>query len=159
MRLSTTLSTGQHELPALEQRALHAAQQLTEQRNSLEILFQEAAAEPHAVNEQIQALGSLLKDNRQQQRDYEDLQRLSSTQQALDDRLQALQSKLQALQSEREQRIELGTQTKKQYEAAEQALNVTRQLLERQRLARSASVEELREHLQDNQPCPVCGSH
>ena len=159
VRLSTTLSTGQHELPALEQRALHAAQQLTEQRNSLEILFQEAAAEPHAVNEQIQALGSLLKDNRQQQRDYEDLQRLSSTQQALDDRLQALQSKLQALQSEREQRIELGTQTKKQYEAAEQALNVTRQLLERQRLARSASVEELREHLQDNQPCPVCGSH
>lgn len=159
VRLNNTLNTGQQELPALEQRALHAAQQLTALRNSLEILFQEAAAEPHAVNEQIQTLGSLLKDNRQQQRDYEDLQRLCSTQQAQDVRLLALQSKLQALQTEREQLIEHGTQTKKQYEAAEQALNVTRQLLERQRLARSASVEELREHLQDNQPCPVCGSH
>ena len=35
---------------------------------------------------------------------------------------------------------------------------MTKQLLERQRLARSASVEELREQLQDDQPCP-CGSH
>ncbi|MEK1911176.1 MAG: SbcC/MukB-like Walker B domain-containing protein, partial [Pseudomonas chlororaphis] len=42
---------------------------------------------------------------------------------------------------------------------AEQTLTVTQQLLERQRLARSASVEELREQLQDDQPCPVCGSH
>jgi exonuclease SbcC len=41
---------------------------------------------------------------------------------------------------------------------AEQTLTVTRELLERQRLARSASVEELREQLQDDQPCPVCGS-
>ncbi|MEG1342400.1 MAG: SbcC/MukB-like Walker B domain-containing protein, partial [Pseudomonas sp.] len=34
----------------------------------------------------------------------------------------------------------------------------TRQLLERQRLARSQSVEELRAQLEDDQPCPVCGS-
>lgn len=69
------------------------------------------------------------------------------------------QTKLQALQTEREQRIEQGTETKKHYESAEQALHITRQLLERQRLARTASVEELREQLQDDQPCPVCGSH
>ena len=159
VRLSNTLSTGRQELPALEQRALQAAQQITQLRDSLEILFQEAVAEPQALNEQIHTLGSLLKDNRQQQRDVEDLQRLCHSQQALDTRLQALQSKLQALQTEREQRIEQGTETKKHYESAEQALHITRQLLERQRLARTASVEELREQLQDDQPCPVCGSH
>ena len=158
VRLSTTLSTGHKELPTLEQRAQQATQQLTEVRNSLEILFQEAGAEPHAVNEQIQTLGSLIKDNRQQQRNAEDLQRVCERQHALDTRLLALHSKLQALQTEREQLIEHGTQTKQHFETAEQALQVTRQLLERQRLARSASVEELREQLQDDQPCPVCGS-
>lgn len=112
VRLSNTLSTGRQELPALEQRALQAAQQITQLRDSLEILFQEAVAEPQALNEQIHTLGSLLKDNRQQQRDVEDLQRLCHSQQALDTRLQALQSKLQALQTEREQRIEQGTETK-----------------------------------------------
>ncbi|MGO3622371.1 MAG: AAA family ATPase, partial [Pseudomonas helleri] len=159
VRLSTTLNKGREELPALEQRASQAAQQLTELRSSLEILFQEAGAEPHAVNEQIQTLGSLLADNRQQQRAFEDLQRLCSSQLALEARLQAVQIKLQNLQTEREKLIGQGTQTKKEFEAAEQALRVTQQLLERQRLARSASVEELRAQLQDDQPCPVCGSH
>ncbi len=65
VRLSNNLSTGRKELPGLEQHAQQAVQQLTELRNSLEILFQEAGAEPHAVNEQIQTLGSLLNDNRQ----------------------------------------------------------------------------------------------
>ena len=159
VRLSNNLTTGRKELPGLEQRAQQATQQLTELRNSLEILFQEAAAEPHAVNEQIHTLGSLLKDNRQQQRAFEDLQRLCNSQQALDTRLNALQTKLQALQTERETLVEQGNDTKTRFAAAEQALEVTRQLLERQRLARSASVEELREQLQDDQPCPVCGSH
>ena len=159
VRLSTTLNKGREELPALEQRASQAAQQLTELSSSLEILFQEAAAEPHAVNEQIQTLGSLLADNRQQQRAFEDLQRLCSSQLAVEARLQGVQVKLQNLQTERETLIGQGTQTKKDFEAAEHALRVTQQLLERQRLARSASVEELRAQLQDDQPCPVCGSH
>lgn len=159
VRLSNTLSTGHKELPALEQRAELAARELNELRNTLEILFQEAEAEPQAVNEQIQTLGSLLTDNRQQQRAFEDLQRLCSSQLALDARLQAVQLKLQTLLTEREQLIAQGTATKKQFESAEQALLVTQQLLERQRLARSASVEELRAQLQDDQPCPVCGSH
>ena len=158
VRLSNNLSTGRKELPGLEQRAQQAAQQLTELRNSLEILFQEAGAEPHAVNEQIQTLGSLLNDNRQQQRAFEDLQRLCSSQQALDTRLQELQAKQHSVQQERERLSQQGIQAKAELEKAEQTLQVTRQLLERQRLARSASVEELRGQLQDDQPCPVCGS-
>ena len=159
VRLSTTLTTGRTELPALELRAEQAASHLSELRSSLEILFQEAGAEPHAINEQIQTLGSLLKDNRQQQRDYEDVQRLCNIQLTLQTRLQGLHEKLQTLQAQREQLIAQGTRTKAQCETAEQALQITRQLLERQRLARSASVEELRKQLQDDQPCPVCGSH
>ena len=159
VRLSNTLSKGREELPALEQRASKAVQQLNELNSTLEILFQEAKAEPHAVNEQIQTLSSLLAENRQQQRAFEDLQRLCSGHSALEARLQAVQLKLHTLQTEREHLIEQGTQTKKQFEAAEQALQVTQQLLERQRLARSASVEELRAQLQDDQACPVCGSH
>ena len=158
VRLSNNLSTGRKELPGLEQHAQQAVQQLTELRNSLEILFQEAGAEPHAVNEQIQTLGSLLNDNRQQQRAFEDLQRLCSSQQALDTRLQELQAKQHSVQQERERLSQQGIQAKAELEKAEQTLQVTRQLLERQRLARSASVEELRGQLQDDQPCPVCGS-
>ncbi|MGK9536964.1 hypothetical protein O6466_24305, partial [Salmonella enterica subsp. enterica] len=60
---------------------------------------------------------------------------------------------------QREQLNQTGLQTKAELTVAEQTLSVTKQLLERQRLARSASVEELREQLQDDQPCPVCGSH
>ncbi|RBJ67259.1 chromosome segregation protein SMC, partial [Pseudomonas sp. MWU12-2534b] len=65
-------------------------------------------------------------------------------------------------QNAQQQRDELnreGLQARDELKVAEQALTITRQLLERQRLARSASVEELRGQLQDNQPCPVCGSH
>ena len=158
VRLSNTLGTGRKELPGLEQRARQAAQQLAELRNSLEILFQEAGAEPHAVNEQIQTLGSLLKDNRQQQRAFEDLQRLCSSQQALDTHLHELQAKQHSVQQERDRLSQQGIKAKADLAVAEQTLQVTRQLLERQRLARSASVEELRGQLQDDQPCPVCGS-
>jgi len=159
VRLSNTLHTGQQELPALEQRAAEAAQQLNALRNTLEILFQEAQAEPQAINEQVQTLASLLTANRQQQRAFEDLQRLCASQQALDTRLQDVQHKQLSVQQERERLSQQGIQTKARLERAEQALHTTRQLLERQRLARSASVEELRGQLLDEQPCPVCGSH
>ena len=159
VQLSNTLSKGRDELPVLEQRAQLAAQQLTDVRNSLEILFQEAGAEPQAVNEQIQTLGSLLDESRKQQRDFEDLQRLCHSQQALDTRLHELQAKQHSVQLERDRLSQQGIQTKTELAQAEQTLDVTRQLLERQRLARSASVEELRGQLQDDQPCPVCGSH
>ena len=159
MLIGNRLNTGQAELPQLEQRATHAAEQFTQQREALDLLYQEAGAEPHAVAEQIQLLASLLQDNRKQQRAFEDLTRLWDSQQQLDQQASVLTQKLADAQQQREQLNQTGLQTKAELTVAEQTLTVTKQLLERQRLARSASVEELREQLQDDQPCPVCGSH
>lgn len=158
MLIGNRLNQGQAELPALEQRAGSAAQQLAEQRTHLELLYSEAGAEPQAVAEQIQLLDGLLKDNRKQQRATEELARLWAQQQELDLRGQALQDKQQAVAAQREALNQAGLQAKAELSVAEQTLSVTQALLERQRLARSASVEELREQLQDDQPCPVCGS-
>ncbi|MGY1881364.1 AAA family ATPase [Pseudomonas reactans] len=158
-QIGNRLNKGQAELPQLEQRATRAAEQFTQQRVALDLLYQEAGAEPHAVAEQIQLLASLLQDNRKQQRAFEDLTRLWDNQQQLDQHAASLTQKLTDAQRQREQLNQTGLQTKAELTVAEQTLNVTKQLLERQRLARSASVEELREQLQDDQPCPVCGSH
>ncbi|MBW8127004.1 MULTISPECIES: AAA family ATPase [Pseudomonas] len=159
MLIGNRLNKGQAELPQLEQRAARAAEQFTGQREALDLLYQEAGAEPHAVAEQIQLLASLLQDNRKQQRAFEDLTRLWDSQQQLDQQASVLTQKLADAQQQREQLNQTGLQTKAELTVAEQTLTVTKQLLERQRLARSASVEELREQLQDDQPCPVCGSH
>ncbi|BAQ75014.1 exonuclease SbcC [Pseudomonas sp. Os17] len=158
MLIGNRLNQGQAELPALEQRAGTAAQQLAEQRSHLELLYSEAGAEPQAVAEQIQLLDGLLKDNRKQQRATEELARLWAQQQELDQRGRALQDKQQAVAAQREALNQAGLQAKAELSVAEQTLSVTQALLERQRLARSASVEELRGQLQDDQPCPVCGS-
>ncbi|MDD0975246.1 AAA family ATPase [Pseudomonas fontis] len=158
MLIGNRLSKGREELPLLEQRAAAATRQCDEQRTALALLFQEAGAEPEALAEQIGLLGTLLQDNRKQQRGIEELTRLWSSHQELEQRVQALRERQQAAQQQREQLIAEGLQGKTTLTAAEQALSVTRQLLERQRLARSASVEELRAQLQDEQPCPVCGS-
>ncbi len=159
MLIGNRLHKGEAELPQLEQRASTAAEHFTQQREALDLLYQEAGAEPHAVAEQIQLLASLLQDNRKQQRAFEDLTRLWDSQQQLDQQADALVQKLAAAAQQREQLNQTGLQTKAELTVAEQTLTVTKQLLERQRLARSASVEELREQLQDDQPCPVCGSH
>ena len=159
MLIGNRLNKGQGELPQLEQRATSAAERFTQQREALDLLYQEAGAEPHAVAEQIQLLASLLQDNRKQQRAFEDLTRLWDNQRQLDQQAAALTQKLADAQQQREQLNQTGLQTKAELTVAEQTLSVTKQLLERQRLARSASVEELREQLQDDQPCPVCGSH
>ena len=159
MLIGNRLNKGQVELPQLEQRAATAAEQFTQQREALDLLYQEAGAEPHAVAEQIQLLASLLQDNRKQQRAFEDLARLWDSQQQLDQQAATLTQKLADAAQQREQMNQTGLHTKAELTVAEQTLTVTKQLLERQRLARSASVEELREQLQDDQPCPVCGSH
>ncbi|WP_242168222.1 MULTISPECIES: AAA family ATPase [unclassified Pseudomonas] len=159
MVIGSRLKKGQEELPQLEQRATRAAEQFAQQRDALDLLYQEAGAEPHAVTEQIQLLASLLQDNRKQQRAFEALTRLWENQQHLDQQSAGLTQKLADAQQQREQLNQTGLQTKAELTVAEQTLTVTKQLLERQRLARSASVEELREQLQDDQPCPVCGSH
>ncbi len=158
MLIGNRLNKGQAELPQLEERAITATEQWTQQRTALDLLYQEAGAEPHAVAEQIQLLDSLLKDNRKQQRAFEDLTRLWDSQQQLDQQAQELALKQATAQQQREQLNQSGLQAKAELTVAEQTLSVTKQLLERQRLARSASVEELREQLQDDQPCPVCGS-
>ncbi|RMQ45155.1 Exonuclease SbcC [Pseudomonas cichorii] len=152
------LKHGQDELPALQQRAADAEQQLLQQRSDLEVLYREADSEAEAVTEQVQILGSLLQDNRKQQRAFEELTRLWASQQEIDRLLQALGQQQQEAQQERERLNGEGIRTRDELKVAEQTLSVTQQLLERQRLARSASVEELREQLQDDQPCPVCGS-
>ncbi|MFJ4145696.1 AAA family ATPase [Pseudomonas sp. NPDC089734] len=152
------LKHGQDELPALQQRATDADQQLLQQRNELEVLYREADCEAEAVTEQTQLLGNLLQDNRKQQRAFEELARLWASQQEIDKQLQALAQQQHDAQQEREKLNAEGIQTRDDLKVAEQTLSVTQQLLERQRLARSASVEELRAQLQDDQPCPVCGS-
>jgi exonuclease SbcC len=158
MLIGNRLNKGQAELAALEQSAARAAEELTTQRQSLEVLYKEAGAEPEAVAEQIQILGSLLQDNRKQLRAVEELTRLWASQQELDKRGAELQQRQLAAQQDRDRLTQDGVKTKAELTIAEQTLSVTRELLERQRLARSASVEELRAQLQDDQPCPVCGS-
>ncbi|WP_456022237.1 AAA family ATPase [Pseudomonas protegens] len=159
MLIGNRLNKGQAELASLEENAARSASELTTQKQQLEVLFKEAGAEPDAVAEQIGILGTLLQDNRKQLRLFEDLSRLWATQQDLDKRSAELQRRQLSAQQERERLTQDGVKSKAELTVAEQTLNVTRELLERQRLARSASVEELRAQLQDDQPCPVCGSN
>lgn len=159
MLIGNRLNKGQAELASLEENATRSAAELTTQKQQLEVLFKEAGAEPDAVAEQIGILGTLLQDNRKQLRAFEDLSRLWATQQDLDKRSAELQQRQLSAQQERERLTQDGVKSKAELTVAEQTLNVTRELLERQRLARSASVEELRAQLQDDQPCPVCGSN
>jgi len=159
MLIGNRLNKGQAELATLEQNAAHSADALATQKQQLEVLFKEAGAEPDAVAEQIGILGNLLQDNRKQLRAIEDLTRLWASQQELEKRGAELQQRLLDAQQERERLTQDGVKIKAELTVAEQTLNVTRELLERQRLARSASVEELRAQLQDDQPCPVCGSN
>ncbi|WP_332767124.1 SbcC/MukB-like Walker B domain-containing protein [Pseudomonas koreensis] len=159
MLIGNRLNKGQTELASLEDNAARSADALTAQKQQLEVLFKEAGAEPDAVAEQIGLLGTLLQDNRKQLRAFEDLARLWASQQDLDQRANELQQRLLSAQQQREQLTQDGVKSKAELTIAEQTLNVTRELLERQRLARSASVEELRAQLQDDQPCPVCGSN
>lgn len=159
MLIGNRLNKGQGELASLEENATRASEALATQKQQLEVLFKEAGAEPDAVAEQIGILGTLLQDNRKQLRAIEDLTRLWASQQELDKRSAELQQRQLDAQQERERLTQDGVKTKSELTVAEQTLSVTRELLERQRLARSASVEELRAQLQDDQPCPVCGSN
>ena len=152
------LAKGSAELEQLQQRAQRTGEALAAQRTTLEVLYREADTEPDAVAEQVQILASLLQDNRKQQRAFEDLSRLWASLQELDRRIGALQDDQATAQQQREQLTGEGMKTRDALQVAEQTLSVTRALLERQRLARSASVETLREQLQNDQPCPVCGS-
>ena len=158
MLTANRLGKGRDELPTLRETAEARARQCETLRAELAVLFQEAGAEPQALVEQIGLLGTLLQDNRKLQKGFEDLARLWGRQQEIEQRTNALRERQAVAQQERQQLIAAGLQGKQALESAQQALTLTRQLLERQRLARNASVEELRAQLQDEQPCPVCGS-
>ncbi|CAG8865439.1 hypothetical protein PS627_01355 [Pseudomonas fluorescens] len=156
--IGNRLNKGREELPGLQAQASQANAELQTQRDALELLYREVGAEPHALAEQIDLLGAMLQDNRKQQRSVESMSRLHSREQELEQSLLALRGRQQTAMTQRQKLIGEGQQAKTELEAAEQALTLTRQLLERQRLARNASVEELRAQLQDGGPCPVCGS-
>ncbi|WDY56484.1 AAA family ATPase [Pseudomonas sp. PSKL.D1] len=158
MLIGGRLAKGREELPGLQAQASQANAQLQAQRDSFELLFREAKAEPQALAEQIDLLGGMLQDNRKQQRAVEELARLHGREQELCQQLESLRARQQQAMQQRQQLITEGTAAKAQLETAEQALALTRQLLERQRLARNTSVEELRGQLRDGEPCPVCGS-
>ncbi|MFJ4066456.1 AAA family ATPase [Pseudomonas sp. NPDC089996] len=158
MLIGGRLAKGREELPGLQAQASQANAQLQAQRDHFELLFREAKAEPQALAEQVDLLGNMLQDNRKQQRSVEELSRLHARELELRQQIEALRERQQQAMQQRQQLIGEGTAAKAELEAAEQALNLTRQLLERQRLARNTSVEELRSQLRDGEPCPVCGS-
>ncbi|WP_200626950.1 AAA family ATPase [Pseudomonas sp. LAM2023] len=158
MLIGGRLAKGREELPGLQAQASQANAQLQAERDAFELLFREAKAEPQALAEQIDLLGGMLQDNRKQQRAVEELSRLHGRELELRQQLEAARLRQQQAMQQRQQLITEGTAAKAELEAAEQALNLTRQLLERQRLARNTSVEELRGQLRDGEPCPVCGS-
>jgi exonuclease SbcC len=156
--VSSRLNKGREELPALEQSSTRAEQALSERRSALQALYDDAEVKADAVSQEIERLGQLLQDNRQQHSASDSLDRLWQRHQDIATRLQQVQAQQQQATERRAQSIAKGLQLKGEHEAAEQALKVTVELLQRQRLARSASVEQLREQLVDHQPCPVCGS-
>nr|WP_314580540.1 AAA family ATPase [uncultured Pseudomonas sp.] len=156
--LSSRLNKGREELPALEKAATQAEQVLSERRSALQALYDEAEVKADAVGQEIERLGQLLQDNRQQHSASDSLERLWQRHQDIAARLHDVQTQQQQATERRAQGIAQGLKLKGEHEAAEQALKVTVELLQRQRLARSASVEQLREQLVDHQPCPVCGS-
>ncbi|AXM95802.1 AAA family ATPase [Pseudomonas plecoglossicida] len=158
MLIGGRLAKGREELPGLQAQASQANAQLQAQRDSFELLFREAKAEPQALAEQIDLLGEMLQDNRKQQRAVEALSHLHGRALELRQQIDSLGERQQQAMQQRQRLIGEGTTAKAELEAAEHALNLTRQLLERQRLARNTSVEELRGQLRDGEPCPVCGS-
>jgi len=158
VQLSARLIQGRAELPQLEKNATLAEQTLSERRSALQALYDGAEVKADAVSQEVERLGQLLQNNRQQHGASDTLERLWQRHQEVANRLLDLQTRQQEATERRAQRIAQGLKLKAEHETAEQALKVTVELLQRQRLARSASVEELRGQLIDQQPCPVCGS-
>ncbi|HYQ37664.1 MAG TPA: AAA family ATPase [Pseudomonas sp.] len=156
VQLANRLHTGRGELPALELAARSAEERLgAAQRQLAELQQQLGGASPA---ERLDALQRQLAGWRPQLRSHEELQQRWQRREELALRLAAVQTRSSDLQTRREQCVTRGKAVGAQLQSAEQALQVTVELLERQRLARSASVEALRAQLRDGEPCPVCGS-
>ncbi|WP_028240202.1 AAA family ATPase [Stutzerimonas azotifigens] len=157
VQLAARLGQGQRELPALEQAANRAEAAQQKAREALDGLLRELGSDT-GLAEQLARLARQLDDWHAAERGLEILETRWSRQQALIAQRHALDSTLAARQQALEALTAEGKQVRSERDVAEQALNVTLALLERQRLARSASVETLRASLRPDEPCPVCGS-
>ncbi|MCM2318565.1 MAG: AAA family ATPase, partial [Pseudomonas sp.] len=156
VQLASRLHQGRGELPALEQAAAQAQTQLNDARQALDALQQELGGS--SCGEQLAELQRQLSDWRPQLRNREEQRQLWQRRQELGARQDDVQGRVTDLHTRREQCLARGTQVRSELDSADQALQVTLALLERQRLARSASVETLRAQLREGEPCPVCGS-
>ena len=156
--LSNRLNQGNGELPGLQHSANAALAALAEQQTRLAKLYQAADCPADHLHERLQQLTQRLHQQREQQRELQSLQQHWQRREELQQRLQHLQTQQLQLGQQREHKTAEGLRLKAEHLQAEQALAITLQVLERQRLARSRSVEQLRDQLQDDQPCPVCGS-
>jgi exonuclease SbcC len=156
--LSARLQQGQAEMPALRQRADEGHARLARLQEDWQALYDAARSTPDQLGEQLQASAAQLQAWRQSLRDTEQLHRHWLRLDDLTRQRAELAEEQQTLFDQCERRTAEGLHCKQQHEQAEQTLAVTLQVLDRQRLARSESVEQLRAQLQDDQPCPVCGS-
>ena len=156
--LSSRLRQGQAELPALQTQAHTTRTSLAEHESDLARVFQNAPCSAEQLPERVQQLTQRLQQQHQELRAVQELERLWQRRSAIEERLEQGRQQQASLLARREQLTAQGLEVRAAHEQAEQALKVTLQLLERQRLARSESVEQLRERLQPEQPCPVCGS-
>ena len=157
VQLAARLQRGKAELPDLEARANTAQTQQNQAREALDALYRELGSET-GLAEQLAGLHQQIEDARLAEREHEALQQLWLQQQALEAGLREIATNRGLQQAELDSLVPLGKQLRQERDAAEQALNVTLTLLERQRLARSENVEALRAALVPGVPCPVCGS-
>jgi exonuclease SbcC len=156
---SNRLTQGKAELPALQARAGQAADDWQNAQQQLEALYRQADCPADALHERLQQLTGELQQQRLHQRSLEGLQQQWLRASELQQRLAGLAEQHTRMSEQREQRTAEGLRLKVEYQQAEHALQLTVELLKRQRMARSASVEQLRAELEDQHPCPVCGSH
>ena len=156
VQLANQLAKGREELPGLQQAARLAQEQLASARQQLDALQQRLGGHPAA--EQLAERQRQLGEWRPRLSALEEAQRLWQRRAELASGLAKAQARTADLQARREQCVASGKATGGELQSAEQTLKITLELLERQRLARSASVEELRARLRDGEPCPVCGS-
>lgn len=156
-QIALRLRQNQADLPALEQAVAQAEARQVTARQALNTL-QVEQGDTSRPGEQLETLQRQLDDWRCHQRDGETLQRLWQDYQAQRQRLRHQQTEQTARQTELATLSETGRQVRTEHDTARQALEVILQLLERQRLARSQSVTQLRAALQPDEPCPVCGS-
>lgn len=156
VQLANQLSKGHEELPALEQAARDAHARLAAAQQALTELQQPLGGDSPAA--QLERLQLQLDSWRPRLHALDQAQRHWQRREELAGALHKTRALASDLQSRREQCVASGKAAGAALQDAEQALTIILALLERQRLARSASVEALRAQLHDGEPCPVCGS-